>query len=192
MANAFDSTNYPEKEPEEIYAGDRVAWKRTDLGVDYPVASYELSYSARLEGTNSRLISISASESGNDYLVEVSQATTKSWVPGRYQWVAYITRTSDSERVAVEYGVWEVKANRSTSSADPRSHARKVLENIEAAIEALSSKTAKSYTIMGREMTYSDLPELLTLRKEYQAEVRSEDRKANGTGGGKVVVKFNR
>ena len=48
MSNAFDSANYPETEPATIIAGDRIAWKRTDLGGDYPPASYALSYKARL------------------------------------------------------------------------------------------------------------------------------------------------
>ena len=49
MANLFDSSNYPETEPANIIAGDRAAWKRTDLGIDYAPASYSLKYSARLE-----------------------------------------------------------------------------------------------------------------------------------------------
>lgn len=192
MPNLFDSANYPDIEPLQIYAGDFVAWKRSDLNSDYSNASYTLSYSARIEDSNSRIISITASASGSDYVVAVSQSTTKSWPVGRYQWTAFITRTSDSERLALAYGVWEVLPNRATASTDPRSHARIVLLNIEAAIVALSSKTAASYSILGREMTYADLPELVTLRDKYKAEVAAEDRKANGRGGAKVVMKLTR
>ena len=66
MANLFDSTNYPEKEPETLIAGDRILWKRTDLGGDYPSATYSLSYSARSEGTTSYEISITTTASGTD------------------------------------------------------------------------------------------------------------------------------
>ena len=192
MANLFDSTNYPEKEPDTLIAGDRIAWKRTDLGADYPPASYSLSYSARSEGTTSYEISITTTESGNDYLVQVAAATSAAWVPGRYQWQAYIIRTSDSERITVGTGVFEVKTNADTSDADTRSFARITLENLQTAIQTLSSKTASSYTINGRQMTYMDLPKLESMRAAYQAMVNSEDRKANGTGGGKLVMKLTR
>ena len=51
MANLFDSSNYPETEPAQFTAGDRITWKRTDLGADYAPASYSLKYSARLENS---------------------------------------------------------------------------------------------------------------------------------------------
>lgn len=192
MTNAFDSAYYKTTEPTEIISGDRIAWKRTDIGADYDPASYTLSYSARLEGAVATEISITASESGSDYIVEVTHTTTAGWTVGRYHWQAYITRTSDSARATLGYGVWEVKANADASTADPRSHARIVLQNIETAIQALSSRTAKAYTINGRSMTYADLPELERMRDKYRAEAAAEDRKANGTGGGKLVVRFGR
>ena len=67
--NAFDSDNFATVEPEVLTIGDRWVWKRTDLGTDYPPSSYALSYSARLQGAGSTAISITASESGDDYLV---------------------------------------------------------------------------------------------------------------------------
>lgn len=190
MANQFDSTNYPTKEPAQIIAGDRAMWKRTDLGSDYPSSAYTLAYSARSEGVTSYELSITTTASGLDYLVQISQATTANWIPGRYQWQAYIVRTSDSERVTVGTGVFEVKANADKSDADTRSHARITLTNLETAIQALSSKTSSSYTINGRSMTYADLTELEGLRAQYESKVRAEDRKTNGTGGGKLVVRF--
>lgn len=190
MANQFDSTNYPEKEPAELIAGDRWVWKRTDLGTDYPPDSYALSYSARLEGSGATEIGISATEDGSDYLVEVASATTGAYTAGRYHWQAYITRSSDSQRITVDSGIFEVKDNRDSATTDPRTHARIVLDAIETAIESLASKKAKSYTVQGRSMTFADLPELYDMRRKYRAEVRAEERRANGTGGAKVVVRL--
>ena len=82
--NAFDSDNFATVEPEVLTIGDRWVWKRTDLGTDYPPSSYALSYSARLQGAGSTAISITASESGDDYLVEVASATTPSYTAGAY------------------------------------------------------------------------------------------------------------
>ena len=72
MADLFDSTNYPTTEPEILVIGDRWLWKRTDIGSDYAPSSYALSYNARLLGTGSTTFSITASESGTDYIVEVA------------------------------------------------------------------------------------------------------------------------
>lgn len=193
MGNLFDTTNYPQTEPKELIVADRWAWKRTDLGADYAPASYTLSYSCRLEGAAQQTFSITASASGSDYLVEVSSTTTKNYTVGRYHWQAYITRNSDSERVMIDYGTWELKPNRVTSYADPRSHARKVLDAIEAVIEGRATKDQESYTIGDRSLSRTPIPELLQLRKEYQAEVRVENLKEaarNGKAGNKLVYKL--
>ena len=176
MANLFDSTNYPETEPSQIIAGDRAAWKRTDLGTDYAPASYSLKYSARLEDSGSTEIEITASESGSDYIVEVGQSTTAAYTAGVYHWQAYITRTSDSERVTVDSGTWEIKANRDAATTDPRNHVKKVLDAIESVIEGRASKDQESYSIQGRSLSRTPIAELITLRDKYRAEWVREQR----------------
>ena len=176
MANLFDSTNYPETEPTQIIAGDRAAWKRTDLGTDYAPASYSLKYSARLENSGSTEIEITASESGSDYIVEVGQSTTAAYTAGVYHWQAYITRTSDSERVTVDSGTWEIKANRDAATTDPRNHVKKVLDAIESVIEGRASKDQESYSIQGRALSRTPIADLITLRDKYRAEWVREQR----------------
>ena len=152
MANLFDSSNYPETEPAQFTAGDRITWKRTDLGADYAPASYALKYSARLENSGATEIEITASESGSDYIVEVGQSTSASYKAGVYHWQAYITRTSDSERITIDSGTWEIKPNRDTTASDPRSHAKIVLEAIEKVIEGRATKDQENYSIQGRSL----------------------------------------
>ncbi len=194
MSNAFDSANYSETEPATLIAGDRVAWKRTDLGGDYPPASYSLSYKARLNGAGSTSISISAGESGSDYIVEVGASTSASWTPGTYTWQAYITRTSDGERITVDSGTFEVLANRATATSDPRSHARIVLDAVEAVIEGRASKDQQSYSIGGRSLARTPITDLLLLRNQYKTEVNREkiaERIANGLDAGNTIrVRF--
>lgn len=191
--NSFDSANYPTSEPAELIAGDRWAWKRTDLGSDYPPASYALSYSARLESTGTE-IEITASESGSDYVIEVASSTTAGYTAGVYHWQAYITRSSDSERITVDSGTFEVIANRDASTADPRSHAKIVLDAIEAVIESRATKDQESYTINGRSLSRTPMKDLLMLRDRYKAMYASEQRKesiANGRGhSGRVLVRL--
>lgn len=176
MANLFDSSNYPETEPAQFTAGDRITWKRTDLGADYAPASYSLKYSARLENSGATEIEITTSESGSDYIVEVGQSTSASYKAGVYHWQAYITRTSDSERITIDSGTWEIQPNRDTTASDPRNHVKRVLDSIEAVIEGRATKDQENYSIQGRSLSRTPIPDLLVLRDRYKAEYVREQR----------------
>ena len=175
MPNLFDSTNYPSTEPtlEEygnpIVAGDYLAWKRTDLGSDYPPASYALTYSARLNGVGSA-ISLTASESGTDYIIEYNSTDTAVFPVGVYQWSAFITKTSDSNRIQIDSGTWEVIENKATSTTDPEPHAKKVLDALEAVIENRATQDQMSYSIAGRSLSRMSQDDLNAFRDKYKGE----------------------
>ena len=194
MANLFDAANAAETEPAKIRAGDLLQWKRTDLGTDYVNSTYTLKYSARLEGGGSTEIEITASASGDDYLVSVSKTTTAGYTVGTYHWQAYITRASDSERITVDSGTWEVVANRDTATTDPRSHARIMVEKIESLLEGRADADVASYSIAGRSLTKLSIDELMAWRDRYKAEYLRElrrERALNGDGSGAIVkVRF--
>ena len=194
MANLFDTDLARETAPEKIVAGDRLIFKRTDLGTDYANGSYTLKYSARLEGTGSTEIEITASASGDDYLVQVNSLTTASYVAGTYQWQAYITRNSDSQRLTIDQGSWEVVANRDAATTDPRSHPRIMVEKIESILEGRAGADVNSYSINGRSLTKIPIPELMEFRSKYKAEYLREvrrERARNGVGtGAPVLVRF--
>jgi hypothetical protein len=175
MANLFDSANYPTREPTALQAGDLWAWKRTDLVTDYPSSAYSLSYIARREITGEK-IAISTTGSTDGYTVSVSSTTTDNYEEGRYHWVAYITRTSDSARIEVDKGVFEVAPNRSTSSADPRSFAQIALDNIETYLKDPTNLAAASYSIAGRSLSRWNRADLLTERERLKGEVTRERR----------------
>ena len=176
MSNLFDSANFAQTEPTEIVAGDFLAWKRTDLNADYANSAYTLKYVLRLQGSGSTEIEITATASGDDYLVSVASATTASYSVGRYDYQAYLTRNADSERITIKSAEMVVVANRDTATTDPIDHLRQRLNNLDAAILTLSQKTASSYSIAGRSMTYSDLPELMRMRNATQAEINTKTR----------------
>ena len=187
-------TDIAETEPASFVAGDTVIWKRTDLHDDYPVASYALSYTARLEGSGSTNFSATASEDSTGYTVTLAAATTAGFTTGVYRWQAYITRASDSARVTVDDGRFEVLANRSTSTADPRSHAKIMLDKIESILQGRADADVATYTINGRSLTKLTIEELMMWRDRYRAEYRAEQRAekiANGDGvASKIVVRF--
>ena len=194
MANMFDTANALETEPAKIIAGDRLIFKRSDLNNDYANSSYTLKYSARLEGTGSTEITITATASGSDYLVEVNSSTTASYTVGTYRWQAYITRNSDEQRLTIDEGTWEVIANRDAATTDPRTHAAIMVDKIESILEGRADSDVSSYSIQGRSLTKLGIEELMAWRDRYKAELLLEKRKEralNGRGtGAKVLVRF--
>ena len=192
--NLFDSDNYPTQEPTELTIGDRWTWKRTDLGTDYPPASYALSYAFRRETDGVASIDITASESGSDYIVEVGQATTAAFTEGRWHYQVYITRSSDSERVTIGDGWVIVYPDRASQTTDPVTHAKKMLNAIRATLEKKATKDQLSYTIStgdgSRSISRLTWQELLGAEQYYKRLVDSEEtaeRIAKGLGSGKKI-----
>mgnify|MGYP003624280916 CR=1 FL=1 len=177
MANKFDSTNYLDTEPNELQLGDFWAWKRTDLSTDYPTASYALSYEFNLvDGSTASNFSLTATESNNEYIIEVSSTT--SYTAGEYNWIAYITRSSDTARIKISEGFTEIQENYATVSTSVRSHAKKVLDAIEAVIENRATMDQSSMSIAGRSLSRLTIDELLQFRDRYKAEYLKEVKKA--------------
>ena len=194
MADLFDSTNYPTTEPEILVVGDRWVWKRTDIGTDYAPSSYALSYNARLLGTGSTTFSITASESGTEYIIEVASSTTSSRTVGVYAWNAYITRSSDSERIALDSGKFDVRDNLATSSADQRTHSAKMVDYLEATQESLAQKLTSSYSITDRSNTLRSMDEVSAqlnyYRAVYNREVMKDRAKSGRRTGQNILVRF--
>ena len=177
MANKFDSTNYLDTEPNELQLGDFWAWKRTDLSTDYPTASYALSYEFNLvDGSTVSNFSLTETESNNEYIIEVSNTT--SYTAGEYNWIAYITRSSDSARIKLSEGFTEIQENYATTTSSVRSHAKKVLDAIEAVIENRATMDQSSMSIAGRSLSRLTIDELLQFRDRYKAEYLKEVKKA--------------
>ena len=194
MANLFDSTEYPTTEPETLTLGDRWVWKREDLGADYAPASYALSYDARLLGTGSTTFSITASESGDNYIVEVGSSTTAGYTAGTYSWAMYITRSSDSERIKLDSGKFEVVENLATSTADPRSHAAKMVDYLETTLESLAQKLTTAYSVSDRSNTLRSIEdtrgELNYYRTVYNREIQKDRAKSGKKTGQNILVRF--
>ena len=82
---------------------------------------------------------------------------------------------------------FEIKPNWATSSADPRSDARKNLDLIEEVLYNRVQGDASSYSIAGRSLSKISLEELIELRYFYARQVLTEKcseriRQKKGTG----------
>ena len=189
MANKFDSANFPTQVPSELQLGDFWAWKRDDLAADYPVADYALTYEFNLiDGSTAANFTLTATESGDEYIISTSSTT--SYTVGNYNWISYITRSSDSARVKLEEGYVEIQDNYATTSNSVRSHAKKVLDAIEAVIENRASMDQQSMSIAGRSLSRMSITDLMTFRDRYKAEYLKEVKIArikNGLASGNTI-----
>ena len=182
-------TNIQNKIPYTIFSGDTAKWKITDLNTDYSNTTHTLSYYFRLESTGAGF-TIDASADNDDYLINISASTTASKTAGTYHYVAYVTRTSDNARITVDRGQIEIKPNLASSSTDPRSHAKIMIDKIESLLEGKADKDVSSYSIAGRSLNKMSVQELLDWRTHYRAEYNRElakIRNENGDGSGNTI-----
>ena len=195
MSNIFDRVNYPTQEPDTLVVGDRWVWRRDDLVSDYPLDEYALEYRFTEDSTgNTYAFTIAATEAESTYLVEIASAVTASLTAGDYQWAAFIIRSSDNQRVVIDQGRTEILPNLQNTTADLRSHAKKVLDAIEAVLENRASQDQMSYSIAGRSLSRMSIDDLMTFRNRYRAEYLREIKlariKNKQDSGNTIKVRF--
>ena len=192
MANLF--TDIPEKEPVTIYKGETVVWNRKDL-TDYPVGSYAMSWTARLESNGGTSFSATVTEVEDYYKFTLDNSATGGYTTGDYFWVLKVTQSSDSEELIIDSGKITVKDNYFGSTGDTRSHAKIMLDKIESILEGRADADVSSYSIQGRSLSKISINELLQWRDYYKAEYQKEIakfRRDNKEGTGRVIkVQFN-
>lgn len=165
----------PVGEPSDLILGDTIQWTREDLTADFPASQWTLTYEAR-SNVASGSIQITASQNGSaeTFLISVPAATSANWKAGLYSWAAYVTKGPD--RYRVDYGKWKAVRNLATTSSgyDDRSHAKKVVDAIEAVLEGRASEDAASLTAGGKTIQKLSPLELLKFRNHYRQEYARE------------------
>lgn len=182
----------PTAEPPFFHAGDTLKWQRSFP--DYPAsAGWTLSY--RLVNSTGN-ISITATPSGDDHLVDLSSSTTATYPAGIYTWHAVVTKAG--ERHTVGTGTITIKPNIAdqVGGFDARSNAKKALDDLRAALATfLATKGhVQEYQIAGRVMRYrsaADIQRAISLLEREVAREEAEERLAAGLGiGRRVLVRF--
>lgn len=194
MANLFDAANAPTTEPEKIVVGDYIQWKRTDLSVDYPPASYTATYVARITGGGSSEVQITGTNSGGNYLFTVTSATSAGFTAGQYHWQLEIVQNSSSNRIVVDRGYFDAIVDLDINGTDPRTHAEIMVAKIESLLSGKADSDVANYSIAGRSLTKLNFQELIQARDYYKAEVRKEEideriRRGQATGS-TIQVRF--
>lgn len=184
----------PTSEPLELRAGDTWQWRREDL-LDYPAPTWALKY--QFKNASGGFL-VTASADGANHSITVAASTTTAYNEGRYDYIAWVE--SGAEKFTVRTGALQVlpdlRANAVANPLDGRSHARRVVEAIEAVIEGRATKDQEAYTIAGRSLQRTPIEQLIMFRDRYRLEVRREEqaqRVAAGLDSGRgVFVRFRR
>lgn len=127
---------------------------------------------------------------GEFHRTTISTTLSSSFAPGEYSWYGWVE--SSAERHTVSSGFVTITGNPATSTAgtDPRSHARKMLDAIEAVLEGRATSDMSSYMIAGRQVVLLSPDALIRWRGHYKSLVRAEERAAGSGKASGLRVKF--
>lgn len=163
-------------EPSELHAGDSASWEREARA--FPsAAGWSLKYVLR--GPVGLDV---VAEGGEPYRFALSADETRQLTAGTYQWACFAERGT-SERATLAAGTVRVRADlQSVGLLDGRSHAERMLDLIEAALEKRIPKDQQSYEIDGMRLDRIPIERLEALRTRYRREVASAKRRVSPFG----------
>ena len=178
-------------EPSRVTAGDTITWLKSLS--DYPASSgWVLTYTLI---NSAAKITITATASGADHLVNVSAATSAAYGVGLYTWVAAVAQ--GSERYTLGQGSIAIAPNLAAAATyDTRTSAKKALEAVNLALETYGAKAYQhSYEIAGRKQQFQTPGDFLAFRSKLMAEVAREDNAQRLSAGlsprNQIQVRFN-
>lgn len=170
---------------------------------NYPASDgYALAFRIRRRsGTGGvDIASAKATADGDSWIVHLiaSETTGFSAVLGDAVWIAKLTLSTDTYDGG--YGLTEILENpdSATTALDLRSHAKIVLDAIEACIEGSATREEGSLTVdfggVSRALQFRPLTELLAMKRHYQDLVDAENAEAavaaGKPSGNRVLVRF--
>lgn len=194
-------------EPAEIIIGDTITWIRRDVEavsendngtLDYTDIKASEGWTLKFVAVGDRgFVSITATadtDDADDFKFTATAAATALYAAGNYQW--QVTATKTTTRYTIAEGTVVLLDNIGGRSAlyDNRSHAKKVLDAIEAVIEGRATKDQQQYQIAGRSLQLTPIPDLLRMRSiylsEYNSELEADRIKAGFPSKRKILTRF--
>ena len=172
----------------DIYAGNSFTYSAK---YKYSVEDYSATFI--LINANNKY-TIAATVDDDKFLFEADPTVTADWGSGYYTYFVFVEIIEESiatERYKVEAGVATIHPDISAEDTfDTRTHAKKVLDAIEAVIENRATLDQQMYMIGGRQLVRNSISELLRLRTIYRQEYQAEVDKASGKNRSKIRTRF--
>lgn len=174
--------------PSSITAGNTV--KFTVENSDFPPSTWTLTYTLVSSAAS---YDVTATDNGDgSHLFSANSSVTTTWAEGHYSF--FISASDGADRYTVAQGSIDVLPNPESGAYDPRSHAKKVLDSLDALLEGKATKDQESYSINGRSISRMSIEDLIMWRDRYKALYAQEqqaERVAAGLGSSrKIKVRF--
>jgi hypothetical protein len=187
MSNPIDAP--PARVPDRIVAGDTLKVSDSAAGAVFPAGEGWALAWVFVKASGGAVTTVAATAVAEAWEMTASAATTGAWASGVWRWVQ---RASKSGAViTVASGEVLVQPDPASANVDSRSHARRVLDLIEAAIEGRATSAALEHQFEdGRRIRFMTHEELLKMRDSYASKVRVEERAAKGLGASRILVRL--
>lgn len=179
----------PENEPSQIRAGETLLFSKSLP--DFPAndsPAWAITYNLRAAAGDK--IDFTSSADGSWHKVEVAYTTTANWKAGTYYGVGIVS--NGTQAVQVWSGRVEVLPNLAEAGEnfDPRTQARRTLDNINAVLEGRATSEVLNSNIEGVDIQRLTFTELLKLKDRYEVIVAAEERAAGGGRSKTVFAHF--
>lgn len=181
----------PSQVPDELRAGVQWDWTR-DASLDYPAdGGWSLKYWFKKTGASGANFSVDAVQDPSytkQFKVSILASVTDAYTAGDYTWVAIVTKGTELHEID-EGRLSILPRYDQAANLDDRTHARKVLEAIEAVLESRASQTQRelvAFTIGSRSQTFDNTEskeKLLEFRSRYKWLVFDEENAAKVAQG---------
>jgi hypothetical protein len=164
--------------PASFRAGDTVSFPRS--GGDYKASDDWTRKIVFIKGDDRKTITGSAD--GDDFSFEIKSQISKSWMPGRYDWIEVAT-DADGERTTIDQGTVIIQENLVDGS--PKTLNRKIYENLNAIMEqrSMPNQDIESSNINGQSINRMTSEQLMKWLNYYGAKVAAEDRQRSASNG---------
>ncbi len=175
------------REPTSLRAGETLTFSRSLP--DYSAsAGWSITY--YFTGVNGQF-SFTSAASGGDHLVTVAASATAEWVAGDYFGSGIVT--DGSSKFEVYSAKLTVKPNLATiePGTDLRSQNRRILDNVNAAIEGKATHDILNSDVEGTKIERLTPEQLLVLRDRYAQLVAAEEAAEQGkTTRKNILIRF--
>ena len=182
------------KLPKVLFSGDKLEFTESDS--DYKAsAGWTMKY-VLIHPTATKITLVSTAN-GDDHKFTITSVTSAAYTVGEYRFLRYADDGTIEEHL--DRGIVNVKPDFvALANYDFRTHARKTLEALEAAIERRATKEQMSIAIgvrgSSRQLQYLGMDDLIRARNYYQSLVNREDQQdlidQGKSPGNKVLIQF--
>jgi hypothetical protein len=168
--------------PLTVHQGDSVSWQESLS--DYPAGIWTLTLYCSRAGDR---FEIQASADGDIHSISVPASVSSDYGTGRFRWFARVTDGTDV--FTIDDGWIEVLPNPASDRHDWRSHARKMLDAIEATLEGQASDKQLDLVnySFGTVNVSRDRELLQKWRDKYARELINEDGGRSGNNRMKFI-----